>query len=181
MNVNISIVQQKLALKNVRINLRLAKINPKKGKGDIMRIFIISLFFVFCFSFYALTEETSSLTSGKTYEYACTCMKGETQGEKVDLTLKDDGLTIVYLNHENHRTQGKYDPSYRPTANKNFVRYTNPDSTNEFDDAWFVLVQKDLLLGGKMLEIGIKGGYIQDGGRSLDYYNVVNYFCVNKK
>ena len=115
------------------------------------------------------TADTSP-TGGKTYTYECTDLDKEE--EPRTMTFRDDKVVV----EGGWDDTGTLDKSYKPSpANAGTVRYWLEDSTDGYSN--WLLVEKTMLKGGKMLRIGKKGGFVKHQARGEGFFNY-RFICI---
>lgn len=124
----------------------------------------------------SVSHAEDSLTGGETYAYHCTCVHSDSDCRDTffNLTLNPDNTATLLAVDEDGKPvadarTGNYDPTYHPRVNKNAVRYIGWGSLLDPEYGSTVLIQKDLLSGGRELNNGRHGAgiKIEDTGEAF--------------
>jgi hypothetical protein len=125
------------------------------------------------------TNSVESITNGQTYEFNCYCYKNDREcqdgqksvGHIVLTLLANNKATQFYSLSPTEVSEGEYDPTYKPTMNKDFVRYNGWRTPSDDGYQTEQLIQKPMLNGEK--------GTLKWRARGEGYFSG-SFFCSLK-
>ena len=114
------------------------------------------------------------------FSYYCKFAKGNNLDDNFTLKIIDQGKSMMITMDNGTIAHGKYDPTYKPSGNINFVRFITHDYSSDDEYTPEFLIEKNLLQGGKVLTTGQKGGTLKYQARGEGYFSG-SYTCVAKQ